>query len=1161
QFPELELERHGILDPDDPFDRIVRSLYRDGAKSFATNVAHEHMHHDAKGATLADLWAEWDGLASRLESDSSGTADSTTTAERERLSELEDEIEWRTRQAAHAAELGLTAGDLDEFAVTDQYLSEHVGVTHVYLQQVHEGLAVANAVLNVNVGAAGEVLSVGSSFVAGLDALPASGMAALSPSQALISLGDFFDWGVDSPRELHKEGTASASTLVSASGVSREDIPVEMHYVATESGVQLAWRLNVQTVDGDHWYDASVSAASGKVLQVIDWAAGFADYRVFPLPLENPDDGARSLVRDPHHASGSPFGWHDNNGAAGNEFTDTRGNNVWAQEDRDNNNTGGFRPGGDIGGGNLTFDFPIDFSQAPLTYESAVISNLFSMNNVLHDIHYLYGFNEAAGNFQTTNYTGQGAGNDHVLADAQDGSGVNNANFATPPEGTNPRMQQYIFNRTTPNRDSDLDNTIIVHEYGHGVSNRLTGGPGNSGALQSAQSRAMGEGWSDWWSLMLTQKSGDGQNDAYPVGNYVLGLPPNGPGIRNFPYSFDMAVNPLTYADITTLNQPHGAGEVWASALWDLNWLLINKHGYEPDVYNAASGKGNTLALQLVMDGLKLQPANPSMLDARNAILLADRNLTGGANQLEIWTAFARRGMGYSALDGGSANSLSVIEAFDLPPTSQGVVELDRDAYGVGESLNVTLRDRDLAGAGTAAVLIAANGGDSETITLNESAAGVFAGGINTASGAATPGNAVLEVLGGQVITVTYNDADNGAGSPAVAADAAAVIVLVDIFNQDFEQGLGAGESVAGAFTVNSTNAFLSNGTMMAGHPGNYGNNEYSYYQATVDLQDYQYVSLEFDYAVHIEDFWDGFNVLAAAGAISPPAGLLPPVAGMQYDPKSGLSPNIGSVGFDGGGNLATGRAKFDLSPFAGEVVTLRFQFGSDGSVVFPGIKLDNLRIRGANVAIIEGRKWNDLDGDSVQDAGEPGLPGWIIYADLDGDRDRDAVEPFAITDQNGDYVLTVAPGEFTVREERQPGWRQTTPRPRLFAVRGENGATPTIYELDAAGAVLNSFPAPAAVATIGPQGLAAGPRSLFYIDGRGAGQQAHTLYELDLNTGAVLDADVLPPTDETAGIAFLNGLVYIEVHQPNEIVVFNPLTDRVLTTLTAPADLIGGLT
>src|SRR4029077_10269596 len=136
--------------------------------------------------------------------------------------------------------------------------------------------------------------------------------------------------------------------------------------------------------------------------------------------------------------------------------------------------------------------------------------------------------------------------------------------------------------------------------FGHGVSNRLTGGPANSNALDAIQSGGMGEGWSDWWSLMFTQKPSDAQFDAYPVGTYVLGQPLNGPGIRIFPYSTDMAIDPHTIGDFNTDNEVHDTGEIWTSTLWDMNWLLIDKYGFNSNLYTGYTGPGsagNILAL------------------------------------------------------------------------------------------------------------------------------------------------------------------------------------------------------------------------------------------------------------------------------------------------------------------------------------------------------------------------------------------------------------------------------------------------------------------------------------------------------------------------------------------------------------------------------------
>ena len=144
----------------------------------------------------------------------------------------------------------------------------------------------------------------------------------------------------------------------------------------------------------------------------------------------------------------------------------TKGNNVDAYEDGDNI---GYQPDGDV---QLDFTgYPFDPIYSNTNqYEDSAITNLFYWNNIIHDLVYVYGFDEEAGNFQENNYGNGGSENDSVNAEAQDGSGTCNANFGTPPDGSNPTMQMYVCN----DKDGDFDNLVIVHEYGHGISNRLT---------------------------------------------------------------------------------------------------------------------------------------------------------------------------------------------------------------------------------------------------------------------------------------------------------------------------------------------------------------------------------------------------------------------------------------------------------------------------------------------------------------------------------------------------------------------------------------------------------------------------------------------------------------------------------------------------------------
>jgi hypothetical protein len=129
-----------------------------------------------------------------------------------------------------------------------------------------------------------------------------------------------------------------------------------------------------------------------------------------------------------------------------------------------------------------------------------------------------------------------------------------------------------------------------------------------------------------------------------------------------------MTVNPSTYDTIKTAAVPHGVGYVWATMLWEVYWNLVDAHGFNPNIYDHWTTGGNNLATQLVIDGLKMQPCSPGFVDARDAILSADGVLTGGVNQCHIWRGFAKRGLGYSAVQGASSSRSDGVQAFDLPP-------------------------------------------------------------------------------------------------------------------------------------------------------------------------------------------------------------------------------------------------------------------------------------------------------------------------------------------------------------------------------------------------------------------------------------------------------------------------------------------------------------
>ncbi|QQQ30426.1 T9SS-dependent M36 family metallopeptidase [Chryseobacterium indoltheticum] len=222
--------------------------------------------------------------------------------------------------------------------------------------------------------------------------------------------------------------------------------------------------------------------------------------------------------------------------------------------------------------------------------------------------------------------------------------------------------------------DGSFDNGIVSHEYGHGISNRLTGTGYN--CLNSGSSKEqMGEGWSDFFALMLTNKPGDNASVARGIGTYASGQGITGSGIRPAKYSPDFAVNDYTYTDTNGMEynngqgivpDVHSIGFVWATMLWDLNWEYVAKYGYASNVTSGTTS-GSARVLQLVTDALKLQACNPTFVDGRNAILQAEMATTGGADKCMIWRTFAKRGLGVNASAGSKTSINDQTQDFTVP--------------------------------------------------------------------------------------------------------------------------------------------------------------------------------------------------------------------------------------------------------------------------------------------------------------------------------------------------------------------------------------------------------------------------------------------------------------------------------------------------------------
>jgi len=131
-------------------------------------------------------------------------------------------------------------------------------------------------------------------------------------------------------------------TVLSNANLSLDPIVARLAYLPTPDGLKLVWNMSLRTPDDAHWYDLLLMRRPARLCKGVDWV-DHATYNVYPRPVESPQDGSRSLVTDPNDAVYSPFGWHDTNGVAGAEFTDTRGQTTFRRkEDANADNTGGF---------------------------------------------------------------------------------------------------------------------------------------------------------------------------------------------------------------------------------------------------------------------------------------------------------------------------------------------------------------------------------------------------------------------------------------------------------------------------------------------------------------------------------------------------------------------------------------------------------------------------------------------------------------------------------------------------------------------------------------------------------------------------------------------------------------------------------------------------
>ena len=406
--------------------------------------------------------------------------------------------------ATQSQRQGLREADAASPSVTSSYLDPATGLTHSYLRQRVNGLDVYGAVGDVHTDRTGKPVLMHQGFVVDAARLAPSAAPTLTPEQAITAAAT----GLRLPRPvgitLVRDARPADGLLFNNGGISEYDIPVRLLYLPVNGQLRLVWDVTIAQLDQQHHWAARVDAHTGLLLDKSDYViseeVSFQQFTaralgnrpatttattpvpapasrgtlglpnsltVFAAPVEAPTFGNRTTVPfSSINTAFSPFGWQVGEARAvpaafptsysrlsAGVFL-TRGNNVAAYDDSPSTTSGN----GNIlsntnspdGGATLDFDFPFSQPAGARASLSAAITNLFYWNNILHDVMMSKGFNEVSGNFQYRNAPNQGLGGDFVRAEAQDGSGRNNANMSTPVDGQSGRMQMYLFDSPTP---------------------------------------------------------------------------------------------------------------------------------------------------------------------------------------------------------------------------------------------------------------------------------------------------------------------------------------------------------------------------------------------------------------------------------------------------------------------------------------------------------------------------------------------------------------------------------------------------------------------------------------------------------------------------------------------------------------------------------------
>jgi len=339
--------------------------------------------------------------------------------------------------------LGITESNSENWRISDAYLDKHNNINYVYVQQTFKGVDIDKAITPLSFKNDKLVTGRLNGFQKDIKTMTNQYRPAIDAKTALLNAARSLNLDIKTSITALSSPLQYNSYVFDGLGISYNKIPVKLLWVREHENDEsfiLAWQVNISSFINNALWSINVDAVTGKIVNSTNLTVyeqskteikkphqllvfedisqpGTSDnlrdhkdinsskYNVIAYPNESPLTAIPSLQTNPwtqnHDQDANTLKWNSNDTT---DFKILRGNNVYVQQDLDsNNNTAGYSTPSSTNPPDLTFNYPINLNGDPIEDPDFAETNLFYWNNLMHDLSYQYGFDEASGNFQNNN--------------------------------------------------------------------------------------------------------------------------------------------------------------------------------------------------------------------------------------------------------------------------------------------------------------------------------------------------------------------------------------------------------------------------------------------------------------------------------------------------------------------------------------------------------------------------------------------------------------------------------------------------------------------------------------------------------------------------------------------------------------------------------------